>query len=764
MAGPDGSNPFDNAFGAAPSGPSGSTGSGSGFSFGASTTKQTPDKTSLVIEYFAGVLSYDDLVNLVGADDAQAIANTPLTSSEKQAVANLRAQSNSANIPPPAPSAVPDATTKPKDVTGSYAFQGNLSIDKYGGAVYYTDPVTGDRRLVQGPVAPDNLTDASRFSLTSRNGQTVILDNDTGRILPVDQGAIDTQVAASAANGGSGAGAGGGTGTGPKAPLTIEEQQALNRQAEAEQNARAQGAITAWKQQNPDYQDLGAGYVQNPKTGAYGTLQYDDRTGEVSLRPETPISTPGSDPYGNLNMQDVGKFQGTDEQKALLAADPELRASTYAQAHGGQVGTDSQQSLWLGESIGNKTTQDYQDLTKNEQVATEIPGRIYRDRTAEGGVGTNTPINEAVSLGSVANGMQELNPWQRALYDNPNTHSLTTGVPDATLVVGDQTYPAYSSVGAGPSQTLLGAKVAAATRSMLAGTLGQEGEGYGVVQSGNPLGAGTGPYSAHEAKIAGDATASASVGGGQNDTSGAGLGRGNADWDAGYADGLAARDARSNASTQYMIGYTAGIAAHNNGGIDPNSASDAQGKQSQPSNYFPDIKPAPGSSFGPNDTATAPSAGDSSGNYGSFLPPGLPKPPPDQQPPAPSTPPRPSGPVIYQATGGTDYAGGSLLPLSVRNAAAGHNGFVTPEQIDMVGHSTGKLYGVAGEGPDGMGPQTSPEYVSEGPPTPQGQAINVTPLVSTMLPPAGTPLPTTPTLLSTRLRQTRLAKVKIALG
>src|SRR5512146_1628554 len=104
----------------------------------------------------------------------------------------------------------PPKTSTKAPFTGSYAFQGNISIDKYGGAIYVTDPTTGERTMVQGPIAPDNLTDASRFSLTSRSGVPVILDNNTGRILPIDQAALDYQAANVA----------GGVG-GPAAPKTL---------------------------------------------------------------------------------------------------------------------------------------------------------------------------------------------------------------------------------------------------------------------------------------------------------------------------------------------------------------------------------------------------------------------------------------------------------------------------------------------------------------------------------------------------------------
>lgn len=757
MAGPDGSNLFDNAFGAAPTGPSATSGGSSGgFSFGASTTsKQTPDKTSLVIEYFAGVLSYDDLVNLVGADDAQAIANTPLTSSEKQAVANLRAQSNTQNVPPPAPAAVPDTSTKPKDVTGSYAFQGNLSIDKYGGAVYYTDPVTGDRRLVQGPIAPDNLTDASRFSLTSRSGQTVILDNNTGTIVPVDQAAIDQQVAASVANGGSGAGAGGGGsgGTGKAAPLTIEEQQALNRQAEAEARARQDAAIGAWKQQNPDYQDLGANYVQNPKTGAYGQLAYDDRTGEVVLQPEKPI-TSAVDPYGNLAImaQSVPKFAGSEEQRALLETDPQLAHDTFVQQFGREPSL-LDMNAWIG-STGTNQSQDYADLSQNRATLAKT-GHIYTDYTSEGGVGTDTPINEAKSLGSRKAGVTPLNPTQKSLFNiDPNLFDVN-GTPDAYNVVGDQRFPAYSTVPAGPDKTLLGSQVAAAVRA--------QGEAPGASQSGNPMALSTTglpgdtTFSANAAKEAGAATSLA-----MQDTSGPGTAPADTvgtaayerDKAEGYSDGVAGKPARLS-TKGYQEGYAQGQAAgaqqataygDKGPGTYTSSNVDASGTQISGLSI---AQPNQRIDLGNVNGTPAPSSGG-----GTYRPPVL---PPSTPPPAPTPPPpREPGPVIYQAGGGVDYAGGSLLPASVRSAAASQNGFVSPEQIDMVGHSTGRLYGVAGEGQDGMGPQTAPEKITV---TPMTRS-----LITTMTPPAGLPLPTTPTLLSTRLQQTRRAKVKITLG
>lgn len=554
----------------------------------------------------------------------------------------------------------------------------------------------------------------------------------------------------------------------PKSQMTLQEQQAANLATQNTYKAQADAAVGQYVMQHPGakvFKNPDGSYRLEDANGSAFDGAFDNSTGTLQWQYAGPVG--GKDIVGGAN---VGSFSTLDpatysqilaanpslkgvlsdpkETQALLSANPKLAALAYQNAHGGQTGSDAEITSWLGESRDiNGTSADAQDLQKNLQTEADT-GSIYRDRTAVGGVGTNTAIDKAVSLGSTAAGITELNPANRALYDNPTTHNLTlkTPTPNATSTVGDVTYPVYSTIPFDPTNPTLGGKIANATSQMIQGKLGTAGEGYGVVQSGNPLGAGTGPYSAHEAKIAGDAT-----GGPQNDTSGPGTPPadrpGTADYErdysAGYSDGAGGKPA-SGSSQGYAKGYQDGKAAAADSLKMAGPRAPANMQQNNISQETGGYQANPGtagsvgsysSSFGPNDVATTlPSSS------GSYSPPAYHAPAPP--PPAPEPTPAPAPdyvkkPVIYQATGGVDYAGGSTLPQF------NGNGFTTPEEIHMVGARTGKVYGVAGE----AGPE----------------AINVQPMTSTL--PPQIPVQATPDVITARQQVTRpRPKVKISLG
>ncbi len=78
------------------------------------------------------------------------------------------------------------------------------------------------------------------------------------------------------------------------------------------------------------------------------------------------------------------------------------------------------------------------------------------------------------------------------------------------------------------------------------------------------------------------------------------------------------------------------------------------------------------------------------------------------------------GQPLMQNEGGTNYAGSSAYARHKPQLYANGGGFETPEEIAMVGTNTGKVYAIAGEGPDGPGGQAVPERIDV---TPQPQMM-----------------------------------------
>lgn len=370
----------------------------------------------------------------------------------------------------------------------------------------------------------------------------------------------------------------------PKSAMTLEEQQAANRAAQAQYAAQEKGAIADFVLANP-----GAKVFREPQSGQYRiedangnsfNAAFDQSTGQLvqTYAGRTPGANVGSfanTPAGNVTTPLTGKdialnpdgTLNTSVQRALLAIDPQMSQAAYQAAHNGQSGTDQDIEQWLGTSATpmSRTNQDLQDLQANLSAVAATGHTLTPFSAAAGGPGLNTPINLAKDLGGPAAGVTALNPTLASLYTNPVTRSLLTGVPDATVQGPDgQQYPAFSSVPTGPGADLqLGTKVSDAVRSMANGTLGTQGEGTGVALAGNPLGAGTGAFSANEAKTAGQATSA-----NYQDLSGPGTAPADTvgtpayqrDYNIGYSDGAAGKPA-SGSSAGYSAGYADGSAA-----------------------------------------------------------------------------------------------------------------------------------------------------------------------------------------------------------
>lgn len=287
--------------------------------------------------------------------------------------------------------------------------------------------------------------------------------------------------------------------------------------------------------------------------------------GGNGLLPYAPPPTPE-----DLNL---GKIQSLTDPTliARYAGDTIAGQAAFAKQYP-DIGTPTPKEYqkWLGGSSFNMNLSKPSEMAQNENVLNST-GRLYQDYTqgthidpvTGQEVSNATPYNKAISLQagytnkqgqdtSLPAGTVAFNPTQQAIYNAmPNVYSQ---VPNAWMQ--DPNSPTgkvagYQGIPFSLTDPTLNARIAAAFNAQ------------GPNEAGNPMGAGTGVFSAHEAKVAGDVTNAALQGGGGPGTAPAdtvGTAAYMTDYNTGYGDGAAGRPATGQ-SAGYAAGYAAGVAA-----------------------------------------------------------------------------------------------------------------------------------------------------------------------------------------------------------